>query len=90
MRSTTGCPTSKAATPRRTLKPKTLRLSTTHLNLSAWRSGYVVGAGIEYALAANWIFGVEYNYMDFGGKAQSGMTISELGIPFNEDTFNDA
>lgn len=34
----------------------------------ARRSGYVIGAGWDYAFAPNWIAGFEYNYMDFGSK----------------------
>jgi outer membrane immunogenic protein len=42
---------------------------------SAWsggasytRWGWLVGAGLEYALNRNWSAKVEYNYMDFGSK----------------------
>lgn len=30
------------------------------------RTGWTVGGGVEVGLAANWIFGVEANYYDFG------------------------
>jgi outer membrane immunogenic protein len=30
------------------------------------RSGWVVGAGLEYMLASNWSAKLEYNYLDFG------------------------
>jgi outer membrane immunogenic protein len=36
------------------------------LNHRDWRSGYVVGAGLEYGITPDWTVGVEYNYMDFG------------------------
>lgn len=35
------------------------------------RSGWVVGAGFEYAVTNNWTAKIEYNYMDFGTKAVS-------------------
>lgn len=36
--------------------------------VDATRSGWTVGAGIEYAITRNWFAGVEYNYADFGAK----------------------
>ncbi len=35
---------------------------------SATRSGWTVGAGVEYALANNWSVKLEYDYLDFGAK----------------------
>lgn len=32
------------------------------------RTGWTVGAGIEYGLAPNWSIGVQYNYVDLGDK----------------------
>jgi outer membrane immunogenic protein len=32
---------------------------------SQWMNGWDVGVGAEYALSANWIAGVEYNYLGF-------------------------
>ena len=32
------------------------------------RTGYVVGAGFEYALTSNWSAKAEYNFMDFGSR----------------------
>lgn len=43
-----------------------------------WHSGWVVGAGLEYAFAGNWIVGVEYDFMNFGGKNWSGNTIGPV------------
>lgn len=34
--------------------------------------GYVVGAGVEYAITSNVILGVEYTYMDFGSETFTG------------------
>jgi outer membrane immunogenic protein len=33
------------------------------------RTGWMVGAGLEYAFTPNWSFKVEYNYMAFGADA---------------------
>lgn len=57
-----------------------------HLDNNKWRSGYVVGGGLEYGFASNWIVGVEYNYMDFGTQGFSGNRINGTGvvIPFVE------
>jgi outer membrane immunogenic protein len=30
-----------------------------------WEVGYVVGAGVEYAFANNWLIKIEYQYLDF-------------------------
>lgn len=35
---------------------------------SSTRTGYTVGGGFEYGLAANWSVKVEYDFMDFGRK----------------------
>jgi outer membrane immunogenic protein len=53
-----------------------------HLDNSTWRSGYVVGAGLEYGFAGNWSIGVEYNYMDFGSKSFAGTNFTAAGVPF--------
>lgn len=37
-------------------------------NQTSTRTGYVVGAGIEYGFAPNWTAFAEYNYLDFGTK----------------------
>jgi outer membrane immunogenic protein len=38
---------------------------------TSWHNGWTVGAGIEYAVTANWIFGVEYNFADFGSNRRN-------------------
>ena len=32
------------------------------------RTGWTVGAGIEYGLSPNWSIAAQYNYVDFGDK----------------------
>ena len=48
---------------------------------SGWRTGWVAGAGIEYALDRNWSIRTEYLHTDFGrttvsGPANDGLTYS--------------
>lgn len=38
---------------------------------STTRVGWTVGAGLEYAFLPNWSARVEYNYLDFGTKAET-------------------
>jgi outer membrane immunogenic protein len=42
-----------------------------HDTLNNTRMGWTVGAGLEYALFANWSVKVEYNYLDFGTKTET-------------------
>jgi outer membrane immunogenic protein len=61
-----------------------------HTDLSSWRNGFVVGAGLEYAFAGNWIIGIEYDYMDFGSKTQVGTLVRNSTIVGRfPDTFRD-
>ena len=39
---------------------------------SATKAGWVVGAGVENALSADWSWKIEYLYMDFGNVTASG------------------
>jgi outer membrane immunogenic protein len=41
------------------------------VELTDSRTGWVVGAGVEYAFAPQWSAKLEYNYMDFGTKSVS-------------------
>jgi outer membrane immunogenic protein len=41
---------------------------TTVANFSDTRTGWTVGAGIEYGITPNWTAKIEYNYMDFGNR----------------------
>jgi len=52
------------------------------LNHSEWRSGYIVGAGIEYAMTQNWIAGIEYNYLDFGSSSWTQINRTGTGALF--------
>lgn len=45
------------------------------------RWGWTVGGGVEIAVAGNWSFKGEYNYMDFG-KTGVGFTSTQGGLPF--------
>jgi outer membrane immunogenic protein len=38
-------------------------------------SGYVVGAGVEYAITNQWIVGVDYAHMELGSKSGSGPNV---------------
>lgn len=42
------------------------------------RTGWVVGAGIEYALTDAWNIGIEWKYYDFGTKTAFGAGASDL------------
>jgi outer membrane immunogenic protein len=43
------------------------------------RTGWTVGAGLEYGLAPNWSVAVQYNFIDLGDK---GVNLVEAGGPF--------
>lgn len=45
---------------------------------SVTRTGWMVGAGIEYGFTPNWSAKIEYNFMDFGDDA---ITFSTVGVP---------
>lgn len=36
---------------------------------SSWHSGWTLGAGVEYAMTANWIVGLEYDYISLNAKS---------------------
>ncbi len=44
----------------------------TTLSHSDWRSGYALGAGIEWKFFPRWSVAVEYDYMDFGHATFAG------------------
>ncbi len=39
--------------------------------LSDTRTGWIIGAGLEYGLAPNWSVAAEYTYLDFGTKQET-------------------
>jgi opacity protein-like surface antigen len=41
--------------------------------------GWTIGAGVEYALTSNWIFGLEYNYADLGEQTYGGLLRKTTG-----------
>jgi outer membrane immunogenic protein len=44
----------------------------------ARHDGWILGAGVEFMLAPNWILGVEYNYMDLGDARHEGLQTNGL------------
>ena len=53
---------------------------------SADRTGWVLGAGVEYAFLGNWSAKLEYNYMDMGSKPVTLTTLGGLVVtPANVD-----
>jgi outer membrane immunogenic protein len=56
------------------------------LDHSDWRSGYTIGAGLEYGITPNWTLGGEYAYMDFGSRNWTGATVGPGAGP---EFFND-
>lgn len=44
----------------------------------ARHDGWIAGVGLEYMLTPNWIFGVEYNYMDLGTARHEGLQTNSL------------
>jgi outer membrane immunogenic protein len=47
----------------------------------ATETGWMLGAGFEYAFTPNWSAKIEYNYLDFGGATRT-VTGTFLGAPF--------
>jgi outer membrane immunogenic protein len=72
------------------LKTSNFDIFGSHLDHSAWRNGFVVGAGLEYAFAGNWIVGVEYNYMEFEKQSFAGPNLTAAGVPFLAEAFSDS
>jgi outer membrane immunogenic protein len=52
-------------------------------DISDWRGGLMVGAGVEYALSPNWSAKVEYDYLSLGTKNYTfaGTFIPAPGFP---------
>lgn len=45
--------------------------ATTYAKTNVTRTGWMLGAGVEQAIAGNWSAKVEYNYMNFGNSTVS-------------------
>ncbi|WP_315831052.1 outer membrane protein [Bradyrhizobium prioriisuperbiae] len=71
------------------LKTTNFDIFGTRLINETWRSGYVIGAGVEVGFATNWSVAVEYNYMDFGSKSFSGVNTTSTGTTFGTERFSD-
>jgi outer membrane immunogenic protein len=46
-------------------------------------TGVLVGAGIEYQFGRNWVFGVEYNYMDLSTETYGGTIMPNTTWPLS-------
>jgi outer membrane immunogenic protein len=44
---------------------------------TAWRHGWTVGGGVEYAVTNNWIIGLEYDHMEFERTDWNGPRVSD-------------
>ncbi len=44
------------------------------------QNGWTLGAGIEFAPSPNWIFGLEYNYVNLGSASKDG--VQAVGVIF--------
>jgi outer membrane immunogenic protein len=47
-------------------------------NTTSTRTGWTVGAGVEWAFASHWSANIEYNYYDFG---TNGITLTSVAPP---------
>jgi outer membrane immunogenic protein len=58
--------------------------SITAVNSSRSRTGWILGAGVEYAFAPHWSAFIEYNYLDFGTvDANSTHVLSLPSVPLS-------
>ncbi|MCP4780295.1 MAG: porin family protein [Hyphomicrobium sp.] len=46
-------------------------------SIADWKSGWVLGGGLETMLGKNFVAGVEYNYIDLGESNRRGVTVQE-------------
>ena len=49
------------------------------------RFGYMLGAGVEYALTPHWSVKAEYEYLDFGRQRTTLAPVTTIVSPFDED-----
>ena len=68
--------------------PPFVTTPTTVDSTSEWRTGWTVGAGVEWAITDNWSTQIEYDHYDFGSR---GVTLvsSLAGAPPIAATIND-
>jgi len=55
--------------------------------VSGWQTGWIVGAGLEYAITRNWTVRVEGDYVDFGSRTAwttSSATLTPMGFQFHD------
>ena len=52
---------------------------------SETRAGWLLGAGLEYGLAPNWLAKLEYEYMDFGSKDITLNDVTGRWVTFGMD-----
>jgi outer membrane immunogenic protein len=55
--------------------------------VSGWRTGWIVGAGLEHAITQNWTVRAEGLYVDFGSRTAwtvSDVTQTPMGFRFND------
>jgi outer membrane immunogenic protein len=62
--------------------------TTDSFSLSDRRNGWTVGGGLEYKVAHNISFGVEYGYIDLGSKTYNGTTALALPVTVTSDAIH--
>ena len=63
-------------------------MAITPASTSEWRSGWMIGTGIEQAISGNWSAKIEYNYMDFGTETNLFPVLRIAGAPGLFDRFD--
>jgi outer membrane immunogenic protein len=56
-------------------------LSVQPASLSDWRSGWMLGTGVEQAIAGGWSAKIEYNYMEFDTKNYVFPVVTSAAVP---------
>jgi outer membrane immunogenic protein len=54
------------------------------LSATQQRVGWTAGAGLEYALSPNWVFGIEYDFVNLGTENYAGWDPAAVRF-FSED-----
>ena len=57
-------------------------LAVDRFSFDNWRNGWTAGLGLEYKIARNVSFGVEYNFIELNSETHEGVT-RLLVIPFS-------